>query len=505
MNLLALFGTLILLLAADQNAADRSDEFQPIAPRSSKWQVVEGSHSPSLQIQFDSVVAGPKEVTVVRFRNNGPVRLGLSNLRYGPIALDAESKWWDFRETGRQTAVNAAGTARCATYPGVLYSPVGVLETGVTVLGVSVLYPVLEARHDVRISLLTEGADSYIEVGLSNDARPAGPDFRHGSLVNLKELEPGAEYTLTLAVRRVSPGDQALDAISAYREFFVSRYVRNRPRPVDRSPIAGVLVCTTDHCSPTNPRGWADPLVRPDIHGYGELVIRILTKAARFNRVVLWAPSGVNCVNKSLNFPFNILSPLVAPLGSPQPTDIRQAFSRFRLADGKAIGFWWGHSAEPRAADDSDLVSLESSQPAAYALCRKELKLIAELQGRVVGLDAFTHGVVPVWNLVEHLRRMQTEFPELQFCTEGRACDVLHSLAPTCVDAYRASAETFEISDYKVVVGRFVLADYLQPDHETWCLMLFDRVPAVSRTILDRQTETRRISGLGFVPVRFDD
>ena len=121
-----------------------------------------------------------------------------------------------------------------------------------------------------------------------------------------------------------------------------------------------------------------------------------------------------------------------------------------------------------------------------------------------MGLDAFSHRHLPVWDSYRWLQRMQQRQPSMNFVTEGCGADVMHTLAPTWLDAYPANAR---VNRQRYPLSRsHALADWLLPGHEIWAGMLFNRrAEAEGREVPlpTMRDEIRRIADLGYVPVIF--
>ncbi len=501
MRLRFIFG----IAAVSLSLVDTAFSGDATAPDELLWKVVESECPPDVRAAIHSVPTDNGVDTLITLTNASNKVSELPNFRLGPITVDSSSKWMDFREVGRPTQLDALGTSASATYPGLLYSPVAALITGDNMFAVSVMYPLLEFKHEVRLSLCQNQGKYYIEFGFNNPPWVASNEYRYGRLAHLSRLAPGESRSYRVSARKTTTSKGLSEAILPYVDYFHRTYGTKLEYSPRRSRISGYLMGTTDHCSADNPHGWAVEDIRPDRHGYSRIFLQLLERLSSVDRVILWGPSGLDCVDKSKNYPFNILTPLMAQQTGRGPTEV---FGRATLAEPKSLGVWWGHSAEPRASwEASSVVSLSSQPEAAYELCKKELSIARALHFTTIGLDAFSHVFEPTWVLVDHLRRMRKDFPEMQFCTEGRCCDVLHRIAPTFVDAYRPPG-FLQVADERVVINRFLLADALMPDHETWCAMLFDRAASL-KGVSDPKSEQffnleiKRVQSLGYVPLVF--
>ena len=147
---------------------------------------------------------------------------------------------------------------------------------------------------------------------------------------------------------------------------------------------------------------------------------------------------------------------------------------------------------------------IDPTNPDHMRLAWNELDTAVEAGARTIGLDAFAHTLSPLWNLRPVLVAARLRHPGVKFVTEGRSCDVLHLIAPTWVDGYRAVPALGRPE--RVPVVRFEIADYLVPLHETWVGMQFDRsrdpqLWGPNSSLNAQMAEIDEVARLGYVPV----
>ena len=444
-----------------------------------------GSIQPTIAM---TLAAGGADFAVTYTNTSGqPAKLGtigLTGVRFGPGL-----KYWQFGQDARVIELKTFDAVASVPYPGAVYSPVQVISDGQQTLGVSLLYPVVEYAHTVQ--RFTVGSEK--RPGTPDSARSWAVGYRLDGL-----LPPGATRTYTLAVRAAPAASNWLETVVPYRDYFQRTYGPVKYARDDR-PVLGLAAAFTDNSNAGNPRGWAEPTLRPDTHGWSKWASKIRADAARggYQRVMLWTPSGVFDKGPA-NFPFQFITALS---GVPKAAETLpelaalSAYGRGSAAGAGALelGYWWGHSANvmtewnPTAshplnpADGNDaqrgFAELDSAAAAAGAT--------------MVGLDAFQMSKPA--DLYHWMKMMQARHPGIRFITENAASDVLHNLAPTFHEA-------------SGIQNPHVLADFLNPGHETWAAITnwnANLPKGKVATAQDRQAEIQRLRSLGFVPLTY--
>jgi hypothetical protein len=463
--------------------------------------------TPQGRLQAESQVAvHPDGIDVTwTVTNTGGAAATLQSLPTPPLTLGPEIACMDFHSSGWPEPLNEAGpyTRMQGTWPGSLYSPVAVLMNTKIGIGISVQYPVLDYRHDCELIVQAAGEGRW-EVLL----RFAGPaqqgDF---PLRRPAILPPGASHTYVVTIRAVANPLRWLETLSPYRDWF-HRTFGEVAYTSDTSPIRGIILAFSHNQSAENPGGWIAAANRPDLNGY-QAVIDLLKGGMRdAPRTVLWAPSGMAWKHRKLNYPFHFTTRWL--LGNGPMRTAPSLLAAIPTGPNRQWGLWWGHSILYTPAFDTlPSTPLDINNPQQTQAALDELELAVQSGARLIGLDAFSTTFLPVWDLIPWLRQLQHAQPEVTFCTEGLAPDILHRLAPTWLDLYSATPKRFDST--LRIRGRFLLADWLLPGHETWGGMQFERSPDPAvrgggrANAGAREALVSRVAGFGYAPVVFSN
>ncbi len=428
------------------------------------------------------------------------LRLPLMDLGDEIVAMDFYRSGWPQRLMQR-----GPHTSMMGVYPGTLYAPVAVLMTTRLAIGVTVQYPVLEYRHECALGIEAAGDGHWqLRLVLGGDLEEGMGSIRRPAIV-----PAGQTRTWTITVRASADPLHWLDTLEPYRHFFQSRY-GGVQYTRDPRAIRGVIPAFGHLQSEKNPSGWVPEANRPDQHGYAGVVALMQQALGQADRVILWAPSGRALDHRALNLPFRFTSHWLD--GGPQSpfADAPRLLRLMPLAPTQQWGLWWGHSMESTPAwDTPPQTPLNLSDQQQRSLFLSELQGAIDAGAVLVGLDEFTTGHVGAWDRVAWLTQLQAAAPGITFCSEGMSSDILHRLAPTWLDLYRAKPDRF--GGTLMIRGPFLLADWLLPGHETWAGMLFDRSsdPALHadaiRAAESRMAVIRGVARDGYIPVVFAD
>jgi len=453
---------------------------------------------------------------VYTYTNDRTQPMPLGVLDVDGIRLDGDFWWRGFTRDGGLVARDEEDPrdSYMFSYPQghkANYSPVAVVETPTHVIGISLLYPLFEYKHDVRGRLQ--------EVRLEND--PGHWAFRwklsdlgyEAGRVKLDYealLPPGETRQYTVAVRVTNDRERWLETLAPYREYFHSLYgdvaYERDPRPVHPITLAGGGKLSHD-----NPYGFRIERFRPDLYGWGPLLEWLGDRRdLSGKRVMFWQPSGLQRINRSRNFPFKFTSFWnEGDEHGHAMGDAAEEFNRFASQNNVDVGFWWGSSS--RVAERWDQPGFEYfdiENPEHVALAFHELEGAVAAGATIIGLDAFGGDAhVPTWDLARWIEMMQVRYPGVRFITERNKPDVLHRLAPTYYQAYdKTIRNPSSLSEIRVIDEPLYLADYLLPGHETWLSLryiLVDRARGIDVDDDFNRREYERALRNGFIPVTF--
>lgn len=446
-------------------------------------------------------IAGGIRVTYT-YENRSAAPIQLSSMALPTLVLGPSVTVQDTRYVGGAVEMTADSPHWRGTYPGILYAPAVVVRNTDVAVGISVEYPVMEYRHDIRLRFRGEAGGRWIfELGMENSTAHCG----FSRLLNMPVLMPGELRTYRINVVTAAP-DQWIGTLAPYRDYFTSHY-GSVGYSRDGRPIAGLALSSREQQSATNPSGW-----RPGIDEREGFASAARIVEDRFlncsDRVMLWAPTGYS-PNERANYPFQFASRWTEPInGAPSPmSEAPEMLTALASVQGRTLGMWWGHAANPSSgwADDPDR-PLRLSDAAGCTRWFAELDTAVACGATEIGLDAFVHHITPVWEQRQFLVEARRRHPGIRFCIEERTCDILHTMAATWVDGYRIE-QIFGLP-VPVVSEPFTIAEFLVPGQETWVGMQFDRsresaLWGLSSTIGAQRAEIQKVAGLGYVPVNW--
>lgn len=449
---------------------------------------------------------------VYTFRNEKAFARPAGALNVGVLTLGQNIKTQNFRVEGKTVDIQATRPVPVQPwcYPGYLYSPVAVLRNGQYAVGVSLHYPILEYKHDVGLRITSPtGAASIGEGGRGWNVQFRLNNFGDeadyfGSVINDRFMNPGEQRTYVVSVRVTKTPNEWIRTLLPYRSYFEYLY-GGVHYTRDSRPIRGVSVAGQWLATSSNPMGFAEPPVRPDVHGWGPWASRLKNMKATTERVMMWAPSGVFRVNRNLNYPFRFTSRWTEV---PRMNDAMAQLKTVPEA-GVELGLWWGRSSQVMRSWDTNRIEwLDPDNPEHVQIAFRELDLAVQAGATLIGLDYYFPGrETPLWKLYSWMQMMQQRAPGVKFITEARNCDVMHSIAPTLFDVY-PTAEEVRAGEAPVrITEPFYLADFLLPGHETWGALAFDRVRdrrGTPMSATEQRAEMTRASAAGYSIVAFN-
>jgi hypothetical protein len=449
---------------------------------------------------------------IYTFVNDTNEPLPLGSVRLGVITLGENIRLHNFKLDGQEEPADFDGnpTPGVWSYPLKLYSPIGVIKNDDYAIGVSLLYPVLQYKHEAAWRLWSPGGAN----GSGEGGRGWAMEFKFSNFGWENEnsmlsypgvIPPGEERVYTMCVRVTRNPDDWMRTLLPYRDYFRSQYgevqYQRDPTPV-RQLIAAGSWATTDE----NPLGMVQEDRRPDIHGWGPWADYLREVGTSWRRAVVWKPSGVFRENISLNFPFQFTSNWMNPA-----YNMDNAVQKLSTvpSDNFQFGLWWGRAAQVMYQwDTPHYEGLNPNDPEHVQRGFAELDLAGAAGATIVGLDQFSHLHTAPWKLIKWLELMQERQPQIKFVTEARRPDIFHVMAPTYIKGFLDAEHVDSLEELYQVNSPLYLADFLLPGHETWVAVevnlleaYYGRPPTLDEAVV----EIQRFASMGYVPLIWSD
>ncbi|MCC6229527.1 MAG: hypothetical protein IT432_09900 [Phycisphaerales bacterium] len=438
---------------------------------------------------------------VFRFTNtaNEPKRLGMINI--GIATIGRKISYWDFRDVPRRRAVDGQSfSAQWADYPDELYSPVFVLEGDKYTLGISLLYPTMSYKHDVRLSISSPGGRQVSGEGgrgwLARFQLGSIGDAAATSLAHDAELRPGETRTYVVCVRVMASGPGWQRTLTPYRNFFRELYgaVKYKRHP---EAMQGIDVASESWMEPANPRGW-NPDFRPDQRGWGVLVKHL--RDLKAGGVLLRGQTGVTPSNGA---PFQMATPWSGQAGFAELLDRARGLPSLPTL-GTELALWWGRSCQVSVTfEGQEWEAFEPSYTDHVQASLAEMDAAVRAGATTVVLGGFRHAVTPIWTQYAWLRTLQNRYHKARFVIEPSTCDILHVVAPTMVRATMEQKATSPEAQLLIDTPHY-LADLLVPGHETWASHGYAHHAEYFGAPADAEMVARdsaRIADAGYVPL----
>ncbi len=469
--------------------------------------VYNNRNKPEMVIPTLEVVPQPTGMDLVyTYTNDESYDRPLSGMRVGTLVMPDSLTFQDTKMLGGQAKEmdpdNRPSIAY--TYPDNTYSPVWVLRDDEQAVGVSLLYPLFEYKHDVQFRLrqappFADGMRGwYLDLRISS---MPGDNTGRGWIDYPAILAPGETRSYTVTVRFDRKPNEWVRTLLPYRDYFRAHFGGVQYQRRTRA-ISGYSTGEQSTLSRNNPYGYRSERLRPDLHGFEPLVNQIMGTDG-WPEVLVVKPSGQYLINRGWNFPFKMLTELqtTPELRTAFSTEIGYASIPLR---GRELSLWWGRSLQVAEEwDPSEVHNLDPTSESDRRLALDELNLARQLGATGIGLDAFSHDKVPAWSSYAWLRDMIRAYPEMYFFTEPIASDVLHTLAPTWYRGWDESNRVETPDDIYRIKGPHMLADFLLPGHETILSMRYQALKqfGIDPTQSRINADTQRFASWGFRPL----
>jgi hypothetical protein len=444
---------------------------------------------------------------IVTLTNDATTPQRLGRLQLGIFNLGEQIDYlWSRMNAEMKPASARQHVGQAWMYPTDLYSPVMVMRNTQQAVGVSINYPVLEYKHDVRVAIASPG--NWAEQGeagrgwfLSLEFRNFGNESVYTRMNHEGSMRPGETRTYVVSIRTTDQPGEWIRTLLPYRDYFRGQYGAVRYAR-ETTPVFAYTIADSSLQSSSNPRGFGTAF-RPDLRGFGPFVRHVASR--NWNEVMVWAPTGMYYQNRALNWPFHFASEFVSTPGLDTADSTTDGFP-WLVNQGMRVGLWWGRSSSYISSwDASTMVPLNPNDPVHRAAAFAELDAAVGAGATVIGLDTFTPEFVPMHDLLAWLEAMQARHPGVRFVTEPSQCDILHTHAATWYDGWRDIQGTTSDRDQLFPIqGPNVLSDFLNPGSESWVGLGYR--PPYTRSFgrpTDAQViaDTREVAEWGFRPI----
>ncbi len=421
------------------------------------------------------------------FTNNTNETVTLGNIEIGGIRFDSIVKARSFENEGEELEYNHHNntktyTAYRAYYPRNLFSPVMTINGGKYTICISMLYPILDYKHNTYQMLQSFSNKKYNGGGKNWTAV-----FKLNACLQDKydqyetdpakysvnsDLAPGETRTYTLCLRVITnanPCESWQGGLQPYKDYFRNKYGAVQYK-TDRRPVIDVAFSYDEFCSKTNPYGFSNATInpkfklRPDSFGYGPLAHKMIKICDDLNykRIILVRPTGTHWHNTQLNYPPKSFSHWMEGDKKKFPHSyghkMGDAPDSLRLIPSatREFGLCWGRAGTVMYDWDTSYYEIFNSQnPKHIAWWNTEFDLAIKTGAKVIELDQF-RGKMPAWDGYVWLQMMKAKAPNVKGLTERWGCDFLQTLA----GMYAINKE------YNDVSGPHYLSDFLLPGTE---------------------------------------
>ncbi len=469
---------------------------KPIWSPDDPRQIPTGVNPASVEINpqpggFDAVV----RLTNPTQRPMSPGAITITGFRFGR-AIHSR----DFRFDGKEVTIdhlNRPYSPGGWFYPDGLYSPVAMMGEGDYRVAASLLYPILDYKHQVRIGVFARRVpkERSLVWEFSFNLNAPGEDARKLSEDGF--LAPGEQRTYTVCIRAVHNPDAWQQTLEPYRRFFRENYGEVR-YDRDPRPVRAFSTAASGQIRAGNPLGFRQDRLRPDLHGYGPVADELITYVNRgWKRTMVWAAAGATDRGEHKNVPYKFSAQWRAGPGvNARMQDFSTQLPRVERSGGD-LGLWWSRSTMVATSwDPPTFIDMDPTNSEHVSAVLADLDAAVAAGATMIGLDAFRR--MDIWEAYDWMQILQQRAPDVKFVVEPPLGDVMHTLAPCFLLATRAGEGDLRLET------RHYLADFLNPGHETWGFTRVDRLESFlgrPATATDVATEMQRVATLGYVPI----
>ena len=340
---------------------------------------------------------------------------------------------------------NSAWNGPAYAYPDDLFSPVMVVRGLEHTFGLSVLYPLLEYKHDVLLQFY----------------RPHNQQHA-GFIISLQDsLAPRESRTYTVALRVVARNDDWLKTLLPYRNFFRAMY-GGVAYDRDPRPVLPLVAAFTHLVSPDNPFGYlSQNRQRPDLHGWRSWADYMVGfRGQGFERLMLWAPTGLYPTipgQQNHNYPMLFMTPM---LQRPMMRDSLDELRRVPQS-GIQMGYYQGYASQIHFGwDDPRPEIIDPDNPEHQQRGYAEFDMATSLGAEFIGMDAIPK--LPLWEALRWTTMLQAR--------SSRPVRFLGEVSPS--DLWLREHASYVQSTQ--LHGPDRLADFLLPGHEIWSGIRYD-------------------------------
>jgi len=444
---------------------------------------------------------------IFTFTSTAPGMRQLGTINIGTLALGPNVSLHDLRGAGETISADCnTFVTRSATYPGELYSPAWVISNKNMSVGISLQYPVLEWRHDVRLTMACPlargpGAENARGWLARFQLGGAGQRLGHGA-----QIGAGQTRVYVVSIRACTNPKEWVRTLAPYREYFRSTYgavrYERRPQPIMAMTLSEPALITDD-----NAHGWSTSY-RPDLGGWGRLTRRLRVELGGWDGFMLASPAGQYATNRQHNPPYQIAT---AWNSSPELATALDPYNGLPAIGkgGKRLALHWARAYQISTGWDQPVVqAMDLDKPEHVQAALNEIEGAVRAGAGTVVLGGSQHAAIPAWDQYQWIEQLAMHFTGTSFVVEPACPDFLHTLAGMSLAATMETGRPTREQDMYTLRHPHWMADFLLPGHETWAVLKYGVLKQAFSIDLDGARvlqDVRRMALMGYVPVAHYD